>query len=221
MQTQTSTQRTEGTACAIQVVLGVASPVLLRGLEVLIGAMPGLDIAGTGQTMKALLALLSGMRCDVVIVGLPIERDLLEVLLPCLKAAAPSIRVILIAEAFQPFAMREALKMGASGLISKTAQSDEILAAVRSAASDRSYVAPEFATRLAEAISFEELTHREMQVLGSLSRGGCNKAIARDLDVSIGTVKTHVRAIMGKLDSRSRTDVAIKALRFGLVGLEP
>ena len=184
-------------------------------------AMPGLDIAGTAQTMAALLTLVSGMRCDVVIVELPIERDFLEAVLPRLKAAAPSTRVVLITEAFQPFAMREALKLGASGLMSKTAESDEILAAVRSAASDRSYVAPEFARRLAQSLAFKDLTHREMQVLSNLSRGSCNKAIARDLDVSIGTVNTHVRAIMGKLGSRSRTDVALKAIRFGLVGLEP
>jgi DNA-binding NarL/FixJ family response regulator len=53
-----------------------------------------------------------------------------------------------------------------------------------------------------------------------LSRGHCNKTIARDLDVTVGTVKTHVRAIMGKLDSRSRTEAVLKAYRLGLVGLE-
>jgi DNA-binding NarL/FixJ family response regulator len=56
-----------------------------------------------------------------------------------------------------------------------------------------------------------------MQVLGLLSRGCCNKTIARDLDVAVGTVKTHVRAIMYKLGSRSRTAVVLEANRRGLI----
>lgn len=205
---------------ATKVALATASPALLRGLETLLLAMPGVELVGTAPTISALLAAVSSISCDIVIVDLSLVRDLVDALLTRMQAAAPRARVLLITDTFQPFVMREALKLGASGFIAKTSEADEILAAVRSAASGRTYVALAFASRLSESLTFDELTQREMQVLDSLSRGGCNKSIARDLDVSIGTVKTHVRAIMGKLDSRSRTDVALKAIRFGLIVLD-
>ncbi|MET0350985.1 MAG: LuxR C-terminal-related transcriptional regulator, partial [Rhizobacter sp.] len=60
-------------------------------------------------------------------------------------------------------------------------------------------------------------TSREVDVLRLLSRGQCNKAIATDLDIAVGTVKAHVKAIMGKLDARSRTHAVTVAAGRGRV----
>jgi len=58
-----------------------------------------------------------------------------------------------------------------------------------------------------------------MDVLERLSSGDCNKTIASELDLAVGTVKSHVRAIIAKLDSRTRTAAVAEACRAGLIRL--
>jgi DNA-binding NarL/FixJ family response regulator len=218
--TQCRAPKKETGAITTTVALAIASPALLRGLEALLHTMPGLTLVRAATTLDSLTSSSSGLSCDVAIVDGWTGCDSIDRFLARIRAAAPATRVLLVIDTFHPFVMREALRLGAAGFIAKTAEANEILAAVKSAACGRTYVATSFSSRLDESIAFDGLTQRELQVLGSLSRGGCNKTIARDLDVSIGTVKTHVRSIMSKLESRSRTDVALKAIRLGLVGVE-
>jgi DNA-binding NarL/FixJ family response regulator len=63
----------------------------------------------------------------------------------------------------------------------------------------------------------EPLTPREIEVLQLLAEGLSNRAIAQKLTVSPHTIKFHVTALMGKLDAQSRTEVVVKATRFGLI----
>lgn len=56
-----------------------------------------------------------------------------------------------------------------------------------------------------------------LNALQMLAQGSCNKTIARDLGIAVGTVKTHVCAIMCKLDARSRTEAVLRACRLGLI----
>jgi len=65
----------------------------------------------------------------------------------------------------------------------------------------------------------DQLTAREDQVLQLLARGLCNKTIARQLGIAVGTVKTHVKGIMAKLDASSRTEAARIAAEKGIVGI--
>jgi len=63
----------------------------------------------------------------------------------------------------------------------------------------------------------EELTPRELEVLGLLAEGLPNKAIARRLGISDHTVKFHVNAVLGKLGAQSRTEAVVRATRLGLI----
>jgi DNA-binding CsgD family transcriptional regulator len=68
-----------------------------------------------------------------------------------------------------------------------------------------------------ESVSQATLTTREREVLCPLVRGLANKAIARELGISVGTVKVHVRAILDKLQASSRTQAASVAVQRGLI----
>jgi len=125
-----------------------------------------------------------------------------------------------VVESHYPQPMRTAVKAGASGLICRDATDDEIRAALVAAARGQRYIASKIAADLAEAIDGDPLTDREMQVLDLLAQGRCNKSIARDLSITVGTVKTHVRAIMHKLDSHSRTQAVHNAYRLGFVSAD-
>ena len=69
-----------------------------------------------------------------------------------------------------------------------------------------------------EESPFAELTPRELEILGHIAEGQSNKAIARDLDISDGTVKLHVKSILRKLGMHSRVEAAVKAVEHGLGG---
>jgi two-component system, NarL family, response regulator len=83
----------------------------------------------------------------------------------------------------------------------------------------QTFVSPEVAAKLASRISEEELTNRELEILTLLAEGKSNKLIARELNISEGTVKTHVKSILEKLDATSRTEAVAVAARRGLITL--
>jgi DNA-binding NarL/FixJ family response regulator len=94
--------------------------------------------------------------------------------------------------------------------------------AIKAALAGQVQFSPQPAARLAREIlanSPEQLTVRELDVLRLVARGCSNKQIARDLTITLNTVKTHVTNIMGKLGVESRTQAALHAGRIGLIPL--
>ena len=77
------------------------------------------------------------------------------------------------------------------------------------------------AQRLGDSLSGEALTSREEEVLRLVVDGLCNKSIARCLDISVGTVKSHLKGIFDKLNVKSRTQALCAAERRGLLGPLP
>ena len=73
------------------------------------------------------------------------------------------------------------------------------------------------AQKMADSLTRDALTARESDVLHLLALGHCNKSIARDLAITVGTVKGHLRAIFSKLQASSRTEAVGIAARRGLV----
>ncbi|MBV9889594.1 MAG: response regulator transcription factor [Rhizobacter sp.] len=200
-------------------VIGVARPLMLAGFELLLRRMPGFGLAAREATFPALLA--ACVRAgDCVVVFDPTQggsspRELIL----ALQERAPRARIVLVTDDPSPLAVREAIGLGVLGYVSASDDESELRAALESAAAGRRYLTPAVAARLAESLSLERLTAREMDVLERLSIGACNKAIARELDLAVGTVKSHVRAIMAKLDSRTRTAAVAEACRVGLIRL--
>jgi DNA-binding NarL/FixJ family response regulator len=202
------------------VVIGTASPVVLYGLQTLVSETPGLRLAGTASSLSELLECCMRIRDGVVLVDPFLGGQSIRAFMGILKATAPRIRAVLIADGNQPHKVREAVTSGACAFVGQAADAEEIRSALAAAADGRRYISSGSATHLADSLVLQDLTLREMQVLGLLAKGECNKGIARVLDVSLGTVKTHVRAIMSKLGSRSRTEAVHKAYRLGLVCLD-
>lgn len=83
----------------------------------------------------------------------------------------------------------------------------------------RRFISPLAAEQLAIAFTSTPLTMRELGVLVRLSQGKCNKEIARDLAIAYGTVKSHLHAIMSKLDVSTRTEALVKASDLGILRL--
>lgn len=119
------------------------------------------------------------------------------------------------------------LQAGANGYLLKDMEPDDLVAALRDILAGETVVAKELTGALARAVRddnstpakeprFSDLTPREMEILCQLAAGLSNKAIARELGISDGTVKLHVKAILRKLEVRSRVEAAVIAVERGL-----
>ncbi|MFT7773387.1 response regulator transcription factor [Roseateles sp.] len=113
--------------------------------------------------------------------------------------------------------IRLALEAGVSGVLLAGCRLDELEDAVNTLKMGSRYVCRSAAQKLAESLGHESLTTRETDVLRLLAKGLGNKAIARELCIAVGTVKTHVKAILDKLDACTRTQAADVAAKRGLV----
>lgn len=112
-----------------------------------------------------------------------------------------------------------ALRRGLNGLLLGSCTASELFHAVEALAMGRTYVCAEVAQRVAAHFLLEPLTGREEAVLQLLARGLCNKSIASNLGIGLGTVKSHVKAILGKLAASTRTEAARIAAELGIVEL--
>ena len=113
--------------------------------------------------------------------------------------------------------VRRALKLGVQGYLVAGGSLDALLASVREVHLGRLCLDPDVAQRLAQSLYIERLTPREEAVLGHVAAGRCNKEIATQLDIAVGTVKSHLRTIYAKLEVGSRTQAAAAASSRGLL----
>jgi two-component system nitrate/nitrite response regulator NarL len=121
----------------------------------------------------------------------------------------------------------ESLRNGAQGYLLKDMEPDELVLALRDIVGGKTVVAPDLAPVLAKVVQgdgslpdetspFDDLTPRENEILILLAEGQSNKVIARNLGISDGTVKLHVKAILRKLGVHSRVEAAVIAVEQGL-----
>ncbi len=121
----------------------------------------------------------------------------------------------------------ESLRSGAQGYLLKDMDPDELVSALRDIYRGKTVVYPDLAPTLARIVQddgalppmpspFANLTPRELEILSLLAEGQSNKVIARNLGISDGTVKLHVKAILRKLDVHSRVEAAVIAVEQGL-----
>lgn len=124
-------------------------------------------------------------------------------------------------------AAADAWQAGATGIVSREADADRLVAALNAVCNtlfvlDDAYldvIRPNNLTLTALPQLIDPLTTREQDVLELLAQGLTNRAIAHQLTISDHTVKFHVNALLTKLGAQSRTEAAVKATRLGLLSL--
>lgn len=133
------------------------------------------------------------------------------------RTGVPPRRVLVIAATSREHDVRSAVDAGVAGYLDLACDAEELVAGVRQLAGGARYFCPRAAQRVAESLLRDRLTARELVVLRLVAGGLSNKHIASRLGVSTGTVKTHVKSVLAKLEASSRTHAARIALERGLV----
>ena len=132
-------------------------------------------------------------------------------------ASAVSCKVMIVASADREWEIRHALERGVRGYLLVGCALTELIVGVRAVHRGLRHLSAAVAQRLAESLSGESLTPREESVLRLVVDGLGNKAIARQLDIAVGTVKSHVKGVFNKLNVESRTQAVAAAERRGLL----
>jgi two-component system NarL family response regulator len=112
-----------------------------------------------------------------------------------------------------------AIRAGAKGYLLKDTAREALMDCIRTVHSGETCIPPTLASKLADRVSGETLSTREIEVLQRVAAGKSNKEIGAELFISEGTVKTHVKSIFSKLDVVSRTEAVATANRRGLIQL--
>ncbi|MGB1011025.1 MAG: response regulator [Thiolinea sp.] len=140
------------------------------------------------------------------------------------------LKVVMLTTSTNDTDLLEALRAGARGYLLKDIEPDELVLAIREILAGKTVVAPELSSVLARFVQgddgelhedkmanpFSALTPREYEILTLLAEGQSNKVIARNLGISDGTVKLHVKAILRKLNVSSRITAAVMAVEHGI-----
>ena len=192
-------------------------PVVRDGLAAILGLQPDIKVVGEAGTGREACALFDRQRPDVLLLDLKMPgMDGLEVV-QTLCAAHPEARIVILTTYGGDEDIFRSLKAGAKGYLLKDAPRQQILEAIRTVHAGGRYLSAAIVSKVAEHALRPELTGREREVLQHMARGESNKEIGAALFVSEGTVKTHVKSILAKLDASSRTEAVTIATRRGII----
>ncbi|HCY13099.1 MAG TPA: two-component system response regulator NarL [Gammaproteobacteria bacterium] len=191
----------------------------------------GIEIAAVAGEGEEGVRLASELRPEVILLDLRMpETGGLEVLRR-INEQGLEIPVVMLTTSSDEDDLAESLRNGARGYLLKDMEPDELVVALQEIVAGKMVVAPGLTGALANLVRhgnrrerkdelepFRSLTPREREILCHLAEGQSNKVIARHLDISDGTVKLHVKAILRKLGVHSRVEAAVMAVEKGVCG---
>ena len=199
-------------------------PLFRKGLAELLeldGRISVVGVAGSLADARPMLA----QQPDVLVMDLNLpEQHGIEAIRRLREEGLP-IPIIALTMSDAEDDMAAALRAGARGYLLKSMEPGEVIEAIERAARGEVVVAPAMTAKLVRLLDgkpdaagslMDQLTPREREILDCLTRGRSNKAIAQELDISVDTVKLHVRNVLTKLNLSSRVEAAVYAVRHDL-----
>jgi len=182
----------------------------------------GVDVVAEAATGEEAVALVTTTRPDIVVMDLSMPGIGGVEATRRIVAAHPTVRVLALTMLDEHLLMLAALRAGASGYLLKGAGQAEIRAALDAVSSGSLIVAPGVAdglrTGLTSPMPFPQLTRREREVLGLMSRGRTNEHIAETLVLSAKTVRNLVSNVYAKLGVSTRAEAVAAARDAGVDG---
>ncbi|MER6332485.1 response regulator [Streptomyces sp. NPDC014983] len=204
----------------IRLLLADDHPVVRAGLRAVLETEPGLVVVAEAATAEEAVARVGEGDIDVVLMDLQFRGGMNGAEATAAVTARPGAPRVLIVTTYDSDAdILPAIEAGATGYVLKDALPEELAAAVRTAATGRTTLAPTVADRLMNRLRAPgtALTRRETEVLSLVAEGLSNQAIGSRLHLTEGTVKSHLVRIYAKLDADSRTAAVATATGLGLI----
>lgn len=199
-------------------------PLFRQVLEEIVLATPTLELVGAFPSVTAALAKLSVAAPDVVLLDLGLPRVGGHELLGYITANGLATRCLVLSGQVTAEEAYRVIEAGAAGVLSKSAERDEVVAAIHSVAAGEVVLGSEIQRGIAGQIrqrraneDVVHLTDRELSVLELAATGLGNEEIGRRIHLSQATVKAHLRHAFDKLGARDRASAVAEAIRRGLI----
>lgn len=189
------------------------------GLASILALEPDMTVCAEASTGEQAIQMFRTHRPDVTLMDLRLSDLSGSEAMQAIQSEFPDARIIMISTYICDEEIYNALQMGAMAYLVKSVQREELILAIRKAATGQRHISPEVAARLAERVGRSQLSARELDVLRLLVGGTRNRMIASTLDITEGTVKLHVSNILSKLGVADRTEAVTVALQRGIVRL--
>jgi two-component system nitrate/nitrite response regulator NarL len=196
-------------------------PLFRKGVADLIAMTESLELVGEAADGESGIRVAESTQPDLVLLDLNMKGLDGIATLRRLRERGLDARVVMLTVSDSEEDVVAALRAGADGYLLKDMEPEDILAQLEHATHGRLVISARLTELIARALREEPrpadvdeagLTPREQDILGLLEKGYSNKLIARDLDLSVGTVKVHVKHILKKLKLKTRVEAAVWAV---------
>lgn len=196
--------------------------VVREGVRALIEEDAGFEVVGEFADGASALSAVRALQPDLAVVDLRMPGLSAADTIRGLREAMPGLNVLVFTSFGEDPQIRATLDAGAIGFLLKDAAGDDLVRALRYVARGEPWLHPSAQRQLVEMLRREpspldRLTVRERSVLALLAQGMSNKAIARELHLTEGTIKGYVSQILDKLGVKDRTQAALAAIKHGLM----
>ena len=194
-------------------------PLLREGLAAIVNSQDDLEMVAQAASGREALQLFRQHVPDVTLMDLRMPDGSGIDVVSAIMAEFPDARIVMLTTFEGDVEIQRSLAAGARGYLLKTTPPVELIEVIRQVHAGKKRIPQEVAAQLAEHITDEPLTSREIDVLQHVAGGNRNRDIAEQLFISEETVKVHVKHIMEKLGARDRTSAVAIAVRRGIIQL--
>jgi DNA-binding NarL/FixJ family response regulator len=194
-------------------------PLLREGIAAIIDNQPDMVMVAQAASSQDAIQQFRKHRPDVTLMDLRLpDGSGIETMI-AIRAEFRDARIIMLTTFEGDVEIKNALESGARGYMLKSMPPKELVEVIRQVHAGKKSIPPQLAAQLAEHMSDEALTEREIQVLSQIAGGNRNRDIAEQLFISEETVKVHIKHIMEKLGASDRTQAVAIGIRRGIIQL--
>jgi DNA-binding NarL/FixJ family response regulator len=192
-------------------------PLLREGLAAVMNGEQDMELVAEAASGQEAIALFRMHRPDVTLIDIQMPGMNGIDAMVAIRSEFPGARFIVLTTYQGDVQALRALKAGASGYLLKSMLRKELLDTIRSVHAGKRRIPPEIAAELADHVTDDALSEREIQVLKRVATGHANKTIASQLSVSEAAVKANMKSILSKLNANDRTHAVMIALKRGFL----
>ena len=196
--------------------------VVRSGIRTLLSLHEDMDVVGEASNGREALSAFSRLEPDVLLMDLKMPVMDGPTAIEHIRQTDPGVGILALTSLEDESVIRSALEAGATGLLFKDADEEELVGAIRMVSRGKAVVAPDAMRVVMDPDPSGltvSLTTRELEILRLIAQGRTNRAIAGRLEISVSTVNFHVHNILDKLDAKTRTEAVATAVRDGLIEL--
>jgi two-component system, NarL family, response regulator len=205
----------------VRILIADDHPVVRSGIAAMleIDPMANLQVVGQAKNGNEMVELFAQLQPDIGLVDLRMPEMSGVEAIAQIRSQFPEAHLIILTTYDGDEDIYRGLQAGAKAYLLKDTPREELLHCIQAVHAGRSFIPPDIGVRLAERMNSPELSKREREVLQLLPAGMSNSEIGAALQITEGTVKSHVNNILGKLNVGDRTQAVIVALKRGLISL--